>query len=74
MSEEELGLAIYTQPFLPVRLHLSNGKSYDIRSPGTVAIGRVTSSIVVGGGIQVISNLHVTHVELLEPEAAVSGR
>lgn len=74
MNEEELRLAIYTQPFQPVRLHLSNGKSYDIKSPGAVAIGHVSTGIVVGGGIQVIANLHVTHVEPLESELPVATK
>ena len=63
MNDEELKLAIYTRPFEPVRLHLSDGATFDIRNPGAIAIDRRTSGVVTGRGIQVISNLHVTHVE-----------
>jgi hypothetical protein len=63
MNDEELKLAIYTRPFEPMRIHLSDGATLDIHSPGAIALDRRTSGVVTGRGIQIISNLHITHVE-----------
>ena len=69
MNDEELRIAVLTQPFEPVRNHLSNGATFDVKSPGAITIGRRTSGVVVGDGVQVISNMHVTHVEPLSDAA-----
>lgn len=69
MTEEELKLAILTQPFEPVRIHLSNGATFDVKSPGAITIGRRTSGVVVGSGVQVIANMHITHVEPIASRA-----
>lgn len=69
MSEEELRLAVLTQPFEPVRIHLSNGATFDVKSPGAITIGRRTSGVVVGAGVQVIANMHITHVEPIATHA-----
>jgi hypothetical protein len=63
MNEEELKTAVLTQPFEPVRIHLTNGAIFEVKSPGAITIGKRASGIVVGAGVQVISNLHVCHVE-----------
>lgn len=65
MNEEALQLAVLTQPFEPVRIYLSNGAAFEVRSPGAIAIGKRTSGVVVGPGIQVIANMHVTQIEPL---------
>jgi hypothetical protein len=65
MNEEELELAIYTPPFEPKRLHLTNGQTYDIRRPGAIAIGRRTCAVVVDGLIHTVANIHITQVEPL---------
>jgi hypothetical protein len=65
MNEEELKKAIKSQPFAPVRIHLSNGVAFDVPHPDAILIGPRTSAVLVGEGVQVISNLHVNHVEPL---------
>ena len=65
MNEEELQLAIYTQPFEPKRLHLSDGRTIDIPRLGSIAIGRRTSGVVVDGRIHTIANIHITRIEPL---------
>ena len=65
MSEEELKKAIHSQPFAPVRIHLSNGATFEVQHPDAILIGPRTSAVLVGKGIQVISNLHVNYVEPL---------
>lgn len=69
MTEEELQLAILAEPFEPVRIHLTNGTKFDIQRTGSVAIGKRSTAIVVNRALQVISNLHVAHIERLTPVA-----
>ena len=63
MNEEELKKAINSQPFEPVRIHLSNGASFDVPNPDAILIGGHASAVLVGQGVQVISNIHVNYVE-----------
>ena len=70
MNEEELRVAVLAEPFEPKRLYLSDGREIDIPRPGTIAIGRRTSAIVVDGMIHTISNLHITRVEPLVKAAS----
>jgi hypothetical protein len=63
MSEEDVWLAVLTQPFEPLRIHLSNGATFGVKSPGAINIGRRSSGVVVGAGVQAIANMHITHVE-----------
>ena len=65
MNEEEFKNAIRSQPFVPVRIHLSNGATFDVPHPDAILIGPRTSAVLVGSGVQVISNLHVNYVEPL---------
>jgi len=69
MNEQELKNAVRSEPFEPVRLHLSNGATFDVRHPDAILVGPRTSAILVGTGVQVISNLHVNHVEPLTASA-----
>jgi hypothetical protein len=62
MNEEELRIAVLSEPFEPKRLDLSDGREIDIPRLGTIAIGKRTSAVVVKGMIQPISNLHITRV------------
>ena len=70
MNEDELRVAIVTDPFEPKRLHLSDGRAVDIPRPGTIAVGRRTSGVVVDGLIYTISNLHITRIEPLAAAAS----
>ena len=65
MNEEELGIAVLTEPFEPKRLYLSDGQTIDIPRSGSIAIGRRTSAVVVDGYVHTISNLHITRIEPL---------
>ncbi len=70
MNEEELRVAVLAEPFEPKRLYLSDGHQIEIPRPGTIAIGKRTSAVVVGGMIHTISNLHITRVESLMKAAS----
>jgi hypothetical protein len=64
MNEEELRIAVVlTEPFEPKRLYLSDGRTIDVPRPGTIAIGRRTSAVVINGLVHTISNLHITRIE-----------
>jgi hypothetical protein len=70
MNEEELRIAVLAEPFEPKRIWLSDGRSVDIPRPGTIAVGKRTSGVVVDGMIHTITNLHITRVEPLVPAAS----
>ncbi|HEY3392150.1 MAG TPA: hypothetical protein VGK58_05560 [Lacipirellulaceae bacterium] len=70
MNEEELRIAVLTEPFEPKRLYLSDGTTVDIPRPGTIAVGRRTSGIVIDGMVHTISNLHITRIEPLVATAS----
>jgi hypothetical protein len=42
MTPEECQAALQTEPFQPVRVHLSDGRSHDILDPDTAHVGRAT--------------------------------
>ena len=66
MNEEELKAAIKArQPFEPLRIHLSNGSTFDIEHPDAILISPRTSAILINGVIHFVSNLHINHVEPL---------
>jgi hypothetical protein len=65
MNEEELRIAMLTEPFEPKRLYLSDGTAVDIPRPGSIAVGKRTSGVVVDGLIHTIFNIHITRVEPL---------
>jgi hypothetical protein len=66
MNEDELKLAIFTPPFEPKRIRLTNGQTYDIRHPGAIAIGHRACSVVVEGRIHMVANLHIAQVEPID--------
>jgi hypothetical protein len=70
MNEEELRVAVLTEPFEPKRLYLSDGRTVDVPRVGTIAIGMRTSGVVVDGIVHTISNLHITRVEPLVKAAS----
>jgi hypothetical protein len=70
MNEEELRIAILTEPFEPRRLYLSDGRELDVPHLWSIAIGRHKSAVVVDGMIHTISNLHITRIEPLMKAAS----
>jgi hypothetical protein len=69
MNEEALQVAIFAQPFEPKLLRLTNGETYELRRPGSIAIGRRVCSVVVNGMLHQIANLHIAQIEPLETAA-----
>jgi hypothetical protein len=69
MDEGELRLAIYAGGFEPKRLRLTNGQTYDVPRPASIAIGNVASSVVVEGRLHQIANDNIAAIEPLEVAA-----
>lgn len=65
MNEEEIRIAVLTEPFEPKRLYLSDGRTVDIPRSGSIAVGKRTSGVVIDGKIHTIANLHITRIEPL---------
>jgi hypothetical protein len=67
MSENDLKNCIKSraEDFVPVRLHLSNGQTIDIRFPEAIMIGRTATAVLIDGQISWVGNLHINRVEPL---------
>jgi len=66
------------QPFQPFRLHLSNGRTYDVRHPELVLVGRTT--MLIGkpapdlplptfDDYTIVTLLQINDIELMPPAA-----
>jgi hypothetical protein len=76
MSPDDIYRALRQQPFRPFRLHLSNGRSHEVRHPDLVLVGRTTMIVGVSApnmpnpiydDYAVVTLLHVNDLELLPP-------
>ena len=73
MRPEELLELLRRRPFIPLRLHMTNGQTYDIRHPDNVLVLRTRVDIGVtpdpGTGVlsrvEYCSLLHVVRIEEL---------
>ena len=72
MRPESIRDELHRQPFVPLRLHLTDGKTYDIRHPEMIIVtsrevyvGREETSPDSGiaKGLDLVSLLHVVRVE-----------
>ncbi|MGQ9650926.1 MAG: hypothetical protein ACUVXJ_12515 [Phycisphaerae bacterium] len=78
MRPEDLRDLLRRQPFVPVKIHLSDGTTYEVRHPEMAIIGRSTATIGVekqeGSGIadrlMYRSLLHIVRVEDANGRAA----
>ena len=43
MKPQDLSKKLFDRPFKPFRIHLSDGKSLDVRQPAMVMVGRSTA-------------------------------
>lgn len=84
MRPDDLHQLLRRQPFQPFRLHLSNGRTYDVRHPELVLVGR--SSLIIGtpapewpfpvvADYDVVALLHINDVKFLPagPAPATDG-
>jgi hypothetical protein len=78
MRPEQLRALLRRQPFVPIRVHLSDGTTYDIRHPEMAFLTRSTVEIgietEIGSGIadrvMYCSLVHVVRVENLDGQSA----
>lgn len=68
MTEQELNLAIETEPFTPVAIHTDDGTTYPITRPGQMAVAPDRSAVAVDGVIRIVLNQHITHVTPLNAD------
>jgi hypothetical protein len=77
MNAEELYEMLRQRPFQPIRLHISNGKTYDIRHPEMAIVARsfVTIGLTGANGSGIASGVihrslsHIVQVKPLVVEA-----
>jgi hypothetical protein len=70
MSPHELHEAIKKQPFAPVRLHMSNGRTHDVRHPDDAIIGDEVIALGVydeGAEFPRIRLLSIININEVEP-------
>jgi hypothetical protein len=73
MSPNELQRATRRRAFLPFRMHLTNGKTFDVYHPELIMVGVRTTALGIpaSGDPELwdrmieIDNLHITHLEPL---------
>ena len=75
MSAPELKKRLNSRPFVPLRLHMTDGSSFDIRHPENAIVSTHTIYIVthadpqtgVAENVEWLSLRHVVRVEQLSP-------
>jgi hypothetical protein len=80
MRPEELMELLRARPFVPLRLHITGGHTYDIRHPDQVLVTRSRAVIEVGAdpasGVlertEYMALVHVVRIEKL-PQLAIPG-
>ena len=71
MRPEEFKQLLRRQPFIPIRVHVSGGKTYDIYHPDNIIVLQSRIDIGVGGdpstgvvgAVEYVSLLHLVRVE-----------
>jgi len=75
MRPDELISLVRARPFVPLRIHLTDGTVYDISHPDQIIVLRGRVDIGVGAdpetgaaeGVEHVSLLHVVRVEEINP-------
>lgn len=77
MNPENLAAELDREPFIPLRLHLADGRTVDIQNSGLCYIARLSLYVFAGKAhtslvedVQVISVRHIVSVETLSPQKA----
>jgi hypothetical protein len=82
MRPDDLYDLLHQQPFQPFRIHLSNGKTYDVRHPDLAMVGE--STMIIGtpaanrrrptfSDYAVVALIHINHVEPLSSVSVPRG-
>jgi hypothetical protein len=77
MNPQSLAEELNRDPFIPLRIHLADGRSIDIRNPGLCFIARLSLYIfaaqprnALAEDVQVVSLRGIVSVETLAPSEA----
>ena len=77
MNPETLAQLLDRDPFIPLRIHLANGRHVDVMNPGLCFIARLTLYVFAGRprhtlaeDVEVISLRGIVSVETLPPSQA----
>ena len=65
MRQEDLQKAVKPKPFVPSRIHLSDGTTFEVPHPDFISVGPRTTALLVNGTFHIINNLHINYVEPL---------
>lgn len=79
MSAQAILDAIHGQPFVPFKIHLSDGRSYDIRHPELIKVGRsyvmvfypTAKNFEIIDRDDTLSLLHITGLQPIEAATSV---
>ena len=79
MRPDELIALIRTRPFVPLRIHLSDGKVYEIRHPDQIIVLRGRVDIGVGadpesGAMERVEHVALVHIVRVEEMVSASSR
>lgn len=80
MRPDELKEIIHIRPFRPVRLHLSDGTTFDIRHPEMALLSRSIIAVAtkarngIAEEIEYISLLHIVRAEHINGDVAHAER
>lgn len=70
MNKKELDNVVYRRPFVPLRLHLSNGDIYDVTHPDGIMTTEKFVAIAVGDSLTFVATMHVVEVQPLPTVSA----
>ncbi len=80
MHPDDLLSAVRRQPFVPFRLHVSDGSSYDVRHPETILVSRRAAVLAIPDDpahpaerLVTVAIIHVSRFEELTGTAAGDG-
>ncbi|HZK80738.1 MAG TPA: hypothetical protein VFC46_06710 [Humisphaera sp.] len=77
MNPETLAAELNREPFIPLRLHLSDGRTLSVQNPGLCFIARLSLYVFaakphdsLAEDVRVVSLQHIVSVETLSPQEA----
>jgi hypothetical protein len=77
MNPESLARELNREPFIPLRLHLADGRNIDVRNPGLCFIARLSLYVfaakphdALAEDVQLISLRGIVSVETIAPSEA----
>ena len=74
MNPETLAAELNREPFLPLRLHLTDGRTLEVMNPGLCFIARLAlyafrpgrRHALIADDVQVVSLRHIVSIETIE--------